>query len=263
MPEHKKREARAPAPDMAALAAGLKAKTADDWKTLYSDLKVSEAQTSILFGVIMHTVEDLCDVQALRIDHERYQHLKSRLNRLSKLLGNVEYELARAKEDLEAAMPRATREAVVTMLDSHEILSALGADAPVWAMAPEMPSSRREGLGFQGHRYPAREFEPFAWKFGVRLFAHTVQRLHAPIIEWLELARRHTGGAPPRVERDYLVFALAVNSFAIVGQDATTTANSRFVNLCTRVINFVGIGEDGLEDAIGRVLKRLDQDSPE
>ena len=78
-----------------------------------------------------------------------------------------------------------------------------------------------------------------------------------------KLARRHTGGAPPRVERDYLVVALAVNSLAIVGQDATATADSRFADLCTRVINFVGIGEDGLEDAIGRVLKRLDQDSPE
>ena len=263
MHEQKKRKPRAPAPDMAALAAGLTAKTAGDWKSLYSDLKVSDVQSGVLFGVIMHTVADLCDYQALRIDRERYRHLKKRLTRLSKLLGEVEYELARATDDLEVAMPRAAREAVVTMLDSHEILTALGADAPVWALAPEVPSSRREGLGFQGHGYPAREFKPFAWKFGVRLFAHTVQRLHTPILEWLELAQRHTGGAPPRVERDYLVFALAVNSFAIVGQDATNTAEGRFVDLCTRVTNFVGIGEDGLEDAIGRVLKRLDQDSPE
>ena len=99
MPDVKKRVRRGSVSDMAALAASLKAKKPEDWKALYQTLKLNDAQSEILFGVIVHTVADLRDFHALRVDRERYRQLKQRLMRLSVLLANVEYELDRAKNE--------------------------------------------------------------------------------------------------------------------------------------------------------------------
>jgi len=237
---------------MAAIAASLKTRTSEDWKILYADLKLNEAQSSVLSGVIIHAIEDVCDYQALRIDLGRYKHLKSRLTRLSGLLEKVEYEIVRAKDDLEVAMPRAAREAVVNLLAPYEIVTALGADAPAWALDPGQPSGYDERLSLQGQTYPAREFEPFAWKFGVRLFEHALRRLHAPILDWLKMARKSKGGKPRMVERDYLITKLAENSEAIIGQPPS--ARGRFLDLCNAVLGACMFSTDGLRDAVERTL---------
>jgi len=253
MTERKKQKPSITAPNMAAIVASLNARTSGDWKTLYAELKLSEAQSSVLFEVVANAIGDLCDYHALRVDLRKYKHLKNRLTRLSGLLTRVEQEITRANDDLEVAMPRAAREAVVKMLASDEILTALGADAPVWASDSEQPSGYHEKCSLQGQTYPAREFEPFAWKFGVRLFEHSVQRLHAPILDWIKLARQGKGGKPRMVERDYLITKLAENSEAIIGKPPS--GGNRFLALCNAVLGACMLNTEGLRDAVERTLR--------
>ena len=99
----------------------------------------------------------------------------------------------------------------------------------------------------------ARKDESFAWKFGVRLIEHTVQRLHAPILDWIDIARQGKGGKPRMVERDYLITKLAENSEAIIGKPPTPS--KRFLALCNTVLGACMLNTEGLQDAVERTLR--------
>jgi hypothetical protein len=91
-------------------------------------------------------------------------------------------------------------------------------------------------------------------KHGVRILAHIVKRIDDPLTEWLELNRQNKGGSPTDHVRWLMVMALADYAEKILKIRVTGTAKGKFMDLCADVFQAMKLTDDGLEEAVGRIL---------
>ena len=77
--------------------------------------------------------------------------------------------------------------------------------------------------------------------------------LRNPIQEFLQ-ETRDKGGNRPRSDRDLIIFLLARDARQIIGCEASTS--DPFLDLCNQVTAACSIGEDGLEIAVKKCIKK-------
>ena len=83
-----------------------------------------------------------------------------------------------------------------------------------------------------------------------------IQHMRYPISAWLYRVGQDKGGNRPKAGRELLIWLLARDSEKIIGTKAEKSTGSVFINLCTWVFDACNMSTEGLEDAVGRYLKK-------
>lgn len=83
-----------------------------------------------------------------------------------------------------------------------------------------------------------------------------IRQMRRPIDNVLSQSKPDKGGNRPQTDRELLILLLARDAAKIIGDEASHKKGSPFVNLCAWVLNACEVSTDGLEDAVGRCLRR-------
>ena len=89
-----------------------------------------------------------------------------------------------------------------------------------------------------------------------RLLSQLMAELQRPIAAYLAIERQSKGGRPALRERNEIVERLASIFGDLTGEQPTSSPEGKFMTVCELVLVEIGIGTDGLEKAVQRVLKR-------
>jgi hypothetical protein len=102
--------------------------------------------------------------------------------------------------------------------------------------------------------------ETLGLKHGHLMLAHFIERIHQPLVSWIEMKSLDKGGRPVDVARNYLIYRLAEVAREVIGKPAAVATTGKFVDLCTAVLAACGLPEAGIEKAIPPVVKKLRAD---
>ena len=229
--------------------------SADDWKDLVKDLRLSPTQASELDILIRHVHADLEWHLARRVDRDERKRLIKGRKEISKALAKLNATLRKHEADLGRMLPSGMFQALGRAMSAQEIEAALG----VKLVSPDLARRMTDGGAPVSVADLETEYrwerEAVALKRGPDLLLSLLDKLAAPLDAWLELNRRNDGGRPASLARLLLIRSLAAASPAILGRQASGTALGPFAELCGRVLDVCGLESDGVEDVIEDVLK--------
>jgi hypothetical protein len=246
--------------DIEARALQLAFPASDDWKNIVQDLKLTTSQEKELEVTIRHVVTDIEKYHELKRKELPRDILVAALKRLEKVLGKVQYEMARSERFMNHFLPSKTLEfigksftfttmkkavtkGVFTISFDHDIRNTIEKTHSItMADLEECYSNERVALGY---------------KFGGEILKYFFDVIHADLKSWVELNRRNTGGRPADIYRQYMIQRLAGQASRIIGKRATTTAQGKFENLCIAVLPACGFPSEGIEKAIEAVLRKM------
>jgi hypothetical protein len=120
------------------------------------------------------------------------------------------------------------------------------------------------GLATDRNRNPVTSFDRLteatrqsvAVDVGPELFAKLIEALREPLERALQMEKRHRGGRPPDVERNYVVSELAAEWEANQGNPAPSGKTGPFITACNNAFIELGLDTGGLAERISRVLVR-------
>ncbi len=148
--------------------------------------------------------------------------------------------IERNADDLSESLPIASLEAIGLLLAPDAAQDILKEKTPTYLNADSDASSRR-AVGVQ---------------FGHILLPETIRRIRQPLSDWMA-EHVDKGGRPPDLRRKFIIRTLARHAPEIIGEEATATAKSTFMELCTAVCQEFGLPDKGIEDAVERELREL------
>jgi hypothetical protein len=90
-----------------------------------------------------------------------------------------------------------------------------------------------------------------------QLLIKLAQTLNEPLARILEIERHNEGGAPAKLYRNYVIQELAPIYHRVHGKFPTPTPRGGFVTMCELVLDVVDLETEGVDKAVGRVLKRI------
>lgn len=200
----------------------------EGWTELRQDLKLSVVQADTLLATLRE-VEGLCrELDANLAKSE----IKRSLSTLDRLLSNAYRGLQR--EDIRQAL---------ASIEMYGALSAL--------------LSREAGAEIHGENSSDElAHDRFLNARTHEAMSHALEKMRRPIADWLALAAHDRGGNRPKSDRQVLILLLARDAIEIIGTNPTDARNGPFHQLCSWVSSRCGIGDDGLEEAITRCLKK-------
>ena len=184
-----------------------------------------------------------------------------RLRRIEKALRRVQYEVEKSGELLDELLPfdlsqklgrkltfaaigEAIGKPVAPRQFDYAMRSLLERDSPLSMQAiDEVFEAEREGLGLN---------------HAGAVFRSLTNDLYEPLGQWVKLDKRPPGRKALRF-RNLLVERLAEASNDVLGEPATSTANGRFVQLCSAVLDAAAISSEGVENVVERAAKALKQ----
>jgi hypothetical protein len=214
--------------------------TKERFAELCKDLNLDKEQAHELELAIRHAHEDLDGFFKTRISRAerayRFEQLKAFDKALTKLIATMGPN-TKAVADFNVSLPFSLREQIGLMASPSHITTATGRTAR---------KSRA-----------ARDRKVAGLEHGAKLLHVQLTEIKKGIGNLLESAVIDRGGRSPDLVRQYLVKALAQSASDILGRAATSTSNSRFVQLVLSVFSACAIDEAGAEELIERSLKTL------
>jgi hypothetical protein len=228
----------------------------DDWKDIVRDLKLTEEQAQELKFTIQQVLANIRRYQA----RPQRVTLVSALKRLEKALSGVQYEMARSPHLMNDFLPHKTLEFIGTSFTFTAIAQAVGEDVvPIDPDGPIQSIVERNNFvtmaDLEGHFNGDRM--ALGHKYGGEILKNFIDVIHADLKAWVEADRGNRGGHPADIYRQYMIQRLAARAPWIIGEEATTTAKGKFVDLCVAVLNACEFSSEGIEKAIPVVLEKM------
>ena len=182
-----------------------------------------------------------------------------RLHRIEKAFSRLRYEVETSGDLLDEILPFDLSQKLGGKLTFSAIGEAIGQsvsprqfDYAIRKLLEREPHLSMRGID--------QTFEAERQSLGLNhagaIFRSMIYDLYEPLGLWASLNKRRPG-TKPRWIRNLLVERLAESSVDILGQPATGTADGRFVQLCTAVLNIMEISSEGVEEAVEKAVKTL------
>jgi hypothetical protein len=229
----------------------------EGWSEIVESCRLNEAQAAALKVTLE---EALMHVMKGRAEPSN-KTLKTPLAQLDGLIDRLQRYLKR--NDIREALAAIETYGVVGHLLSSTVVRELSA-----AEDPEVPTADIERLiahkRFRQEPVLASDLDALCLVQRQRLVNQStpeamglaIQHMRYPISTWLYRVGRDKGGHRPNTERKLLIWLLGRDSEKIIGTKAEKSTDSAFINLCTWVFDACNISTEGLEDAVGRYLKK-------
>jgi hypothetical protein len=216
-------------------------------------------QANELSLTILHIAADLENFQKKFEGREPRADMVRRLERLAKILGELEDEIKRASRTMSDFLPFDTLEEIGLLVSYSAMEAALDCKLISRDLRLEMEHIPEEGDGLRMAEIESRfdyERKTLGLKEGPRLLAYLIHRINQPIKIWIELDKLNRGGRRSNMVRDYVLIRLAQACPRILRSRPTATANGPFVRMCIGVFNACGLDDQGIEKAIERILSK-------
>ena len=224
-------------------------------------LGLSQSQAHELQILIDHFLADVdADLQQLSRLAPRPERAR-RLRRIEKALRRVQYEVEKSGELLDELLPFDLSQKLGRKLTFTAIGEAIGTPVAPRQFDYAMRSllERESPLSMQAID---ETFEAERESLGINhpgaVFRSMIEDLYEPLGQWVKLDKRRPGRKALRF-RNLLVERLAEASNDVLGEPATSTANGRFVQLCSAVLDAMAISSEGVENAVEGAVKALKQ----
>lgn len=229
----------------------------EGWNDIVKNCRLSEAQVAALKVTLD---EALMHVMKGRADPNN-KSIKTALVKLDGLIDRLQCYLKR--NDIREALAAIETYGVFGRLLSSTVVRELSATED-----PEVPIADIERLiahkRYRQEPVLASDLDALCLIQRQRLVNQStpeamglaVQHIRSPISAWLLQAGQDKGGNRPKAGREVLIWLLARDSVKIIGTKAEKSTGSVFINLCTWVFDACNMSTEGLEDAVGRYLKK-------
>lgn len=189
---------------------------------------------------LKHIVADLEEyARTSQTKSDRKDIIASRNNLLS-AFDHLMEALDSDTYDLSEALPVECLEAVGLVIAPEVFEDVLGEKKPAYLNRDNGVSARR-AAGIQ---------------YGHVLLPELIRRIRQPISDWIA-EHVDKGGRPPDLRRRFIIRKLARHAPEIIGEEATATAKSTFMELCIAVCQEFDLPDTGIEDAVERELREL------
>jgi hypothetical protein len=228
--------------DPSAAISLLEGKTPKDWAKLSAEVGLTAEQSREMALILRHLLHDMRDRAGNTTARETRAHLIARLKTLARHTHALDYEVRRAKADLETALPWSVRYAVTRLIRRSAMEAAAGGALPVWMAGQDVDSLSEINE------------EALAITCGVAFLAHIVAAIDEPLQEWIEINGLNRGGKPANEERLRLLVRLARFFEQVRGRRPTGTTRGDFKKFCSSVFQFLDLDETGLEEAIDEIV---------
>lgn len=231
----------------------IKAPSAEAWKDIVHDHKLTPAQERTLKDVLDSALTDISRYRQSIKDRPDHALLVRRLKKFAKALGELRDECGRSVDLMQQFLP-------------YDTLACIGQSLTFSAMsAPFGQDVLTERRDLKVDLIRASEDTPatrlaFGLKHGNLLLTHFIKRLHEPLARWIELDRQNKGGRPANAVRGYLIYRLAEAAPDILGKPATVSSTGTFVGLCEEVLAACGLSETGIAKAVPGMVTKLRRD---
>ena len=204
------------------------------------EFDLNREQVRELELTIRHAHEDLAGFYRTRMDRserasriDKLKEMHAAITRLLKVLGPN----AAVIDDVNESLPFNMRELIGEVISPDLIAEVTG-------------RTRHSLQHGQGRRAAGLEH-------GTRLLAAQLRLIKEPLDAWLAAYTVDPGGRESDNTRNYLIAALSRAAPAVIGREATATANGTFARLVTAVCHACGLDDNGLEKRVERVLAGL------
>ena len=221
-------------------------------------LDLSAEQKRELYLVLEHYLQDL---EAWRAELLRIKPRSERamyLRRIEKALRLVHDEVHRRKDLLNDILPSDLSENLGGKMTFAALAAATGAGRLSSNLRLQIKASarRKESISIESIE---AEFDYKRRAIGLQyagpIFKSMIDDLYAPLKNWVERDKR-SAGRKPMLLRNMLLERLVEASPRILGVRASSTAKGRFVDLCVVVLPIVRLPTEGVEKAVGAVLRK-------
>jgi hypothetical protein len=228
----------------------------DDWKDIVRDLGLTRVQENDLDITIRHV---LADIEKYRARPPR-DSLVAALKRLEKVLGAVQYEMARSKGLTRHFLPNSTLQFIGESFTFTAVGQAIGQDVfPIgqdYSIQNMIEKSNLLSIADLENQF-RNDRRYLGLKYGGETLRNFIDTIHSDLKSWVESDRSNQGGRPAQVYRQHIIRRLAERSPWIIGIRATTTAKGKFQKLCDAVLPACGFRSQGIEKAIEAVLGKM------
>jgi hypothetical protein len=187
---------------------------------------------------------------------QRNQYIKTLSSCLSRLENHLADRDRNTDEILRAQLSRLLGEIV-----SHRGFERLVEISPGYGVGSRFPpariGARDDGLYEALEDEMQQRRENLARQRVPSLLSRFVHELNHPLVRFLAIERQNKGGVPGKLYRNYFIENLVPVYKEIYRMAPRPTASGEFVTLCDWVLGAIGLETDGLDQAVGRILRRL------
>jgi hypothetical protein len=232
----------------------------DDWKILVRDVGLDARQAHELDIVLRHVSDDLEAFHSRVLSTQDRFMAVERLKEVVNAFAKLEAVLETNKASLATILPSDALEALGQAMSHEAIEAALDIDLPTPGLnAILLQASARGDTDIRAAKID-QHFGYVRKSLGLRrgpeLLRYLLKEVADPMRDWLTANSENDGGRPSNAVRDYLIIYLANSAETILGRMATATAGGPFSRLCSAVFVACGLSTNGIEDALGRALKK-------
>jgi hypothetical protein len=194
--------------DIEARAVQLAFPASDDWKNIVHDLELTKAQENELKISIRHVLADIERFQAIKREEPSRDVLVAALKRLEKVLGKVQYEMARSERFIKHFLPSKTLEFIGESFTFTAIGQAVAKDVFPIRLDHEIQDilEKTNSITMAGlEKHSRGDRVALGYKHGGEILKYFIDEIHGDLKSWVELDRRNTGGRPADIYRRYMI----------------------------------------------------------
>jgi hypothetical protein len=220
----------------------------EEWNNIIRDFKLNPAQAEMLKFTVEEALGGISIYQAKLKKQPARPLLIKRLKRFEKALSGLHDECRRSADLMHDFLPHDTLEYVGRSLTFAAMGEALGKNVipPNLDLKIEVKRLVGERITLQfTEEFSRPSREALGLKLGHIILMRFIERIHAPLVKWVELKGFDKGGQKPGFARRFLIYRLAKAAPEIVGKPATVAVTGTFADLCTAVALACGLPETG------------------
>src|SRR5215469_10689100 len=233
--------------------------TKADQDEVARNLDLSSAQAATLWGAVRQIVHDIQTDQSFRSKQLDGPARKKWLTKSIKAFDGLSQHLSGPSNPDMSHLLRSTLWPTLGALLSHDgIERLLGAPIRFNLSGHELGErifAEREIDVADIDRLTLSARSSAAERAGPKLLHGLLQELVAPLRRQLALEKADKGGHPERRYRNYVIQQLIEVYEQLYDKKATSTPGGEFANLCAQILTSIGLDEEGLDSALGRLFR--------